>query len=200
MMANEYRNFAELEQSETRRDYRIRSRYRGTRTVVIAPHGGKIEPRTSEIADAIASDDLSFYSFEGTKSHGNGQLHIKSTHFDEPRCVNLVKASTRAISVHGCGGQKPVVCLGGRDSGALEVLRAALEEKRFVARIFCPGLEGREKRNICNRTMSGMGIQLELSESLRRSFFRALSKKGRRQKTRRFHDFVAAVRGSICKR
>ncbi len=200
-MADKYGNFADLRQSEKRdRDFRIRFRDRGARTLVIAPHGGGIERGTSEIADAIASGDLSFYSFEGIKSRrGNGNLHITSTHFNEPRCVNLAKASTRAISIHGRSGQKPVVCLGGRDSGAIKVLRAALEERGFVARISCPGMEGRRKSNICNRTKSGRGVQLELSEGLRRSFFRDLSKVGRRHKTRRFHDFVAAVREAFSK-
>jgi phage replication-related protein YjqB (UPF0714/DUF867 family) len=106
MMADKYRNFVELRQNEEPcRGFCICFRDRGARTLVLAPHGGKTEPGTSEIADAIASDDLSFYSFEGIKSRGNGQLHIKSPRFDEPQCVNLVKASTKAISIHGCSGQ-----------------------------------------------------------------------------------------------
>jgi phage replication-related protein YjqB (UPF0714/DUF867 family) len=51
---------------------------------VIAPHGGGIEPGTSELATAIAGDDFSLYLFEGLKSAGNGELHITSTNFDEP--------------------------------------------------------------------------------------------------------------------
>lgn len=200
-MTDKYNNFAELRQSEKPgRDFRIRLRNRGAGTLVIAPHGGAIEPGTSEIADAIANDDLSFYSFEGIKPRRNRQLHITSIHFDEPQCVDLVKASTRTISIHGETGQQRVVYLGGRDSRALKVLRAALEERGFAAKTHQSlRLQGRDGRNICNRCDSGMGIQLELSAGLRRSFFRGLSKKGRRRNTLRFHDFVTAVREGICK-
>jgi phage replication-related protein YjqB (UPF0714/DUF867 family) len=194
-VADKYRNFAELKQTETiGRDFRIRFRDRDTDTLVIAPHDGAIEPGTSEIADAIAGDDLSFYAFEGIKTRANRNLHITCVHFDEPRCVRLVEASQRTISIHGEASRQRVVYLGGRDLRTLKALAAALESKGFVAKAHqSPHLQGRHKQNICNRTATGMGVQLELSAGLRRSFFQGLSKQGRRHKTPRFHDFVAAV-------
>jgi poly-gamma-glutamate hydrolase-like protein len=71
-VADKYRNFAAL----------------------VAPHGGGIEPGTSELADAIAASDLSFYTFEGLKPSGNTDLHITSTRFDEPMCLTLLASST----------------------------------------------------------------------------------------------------------
>jgi len=176
----------------------VRFRKRGGTTVIIAPHGGGIEPGTSEIADAIAADDLSFYAFEGIKSRGNGHLHITSARFDEPLCVALVEASTGAISVHGEDSQHQAVFLGGRAGGTLKRLHASLEQRGFcVKRHQSLGLQGRDQANICNRARSGVGVQLELSKGLRRSFFQSLSKNGRRGKTQRFQEFVTAVREVI---
>ena len=39
------------------RDFRVRVRRSKSDTVIIAPHGGGIEPGTSEIAEAIAASD-----------------------------------------------------------------------------------------------------------------------------------------------
>jgi phage replication-related protein YjqB (UPF0714/DUF867 family) len=53
---------------------------------IIAPHGGKIEPGTSEIAAAIAGDDYSLYRFQGLRDRPREELHITSAKFDEPTC------------------------------------------------------------------------------------------------------------------
>lgn len=198
-MPDKYCSFSELAESEARgRDFRVRFRRRGGATVIIAVHGGGIEPGTSEIADAIAADDLSFYAFEGIKSRGNGQLHITSTRFDEPLCVALVGVSAGAISVHGEDGQRQVVFLGGRDKQTLNRLHASLQQRGFCVETHrSPRLQGLDQANICNRVRSGVGVQFELSKGLRRSFFQSLSKNGRRSKNQRFQEFVAAVRDVI---
>jgi phage replication-related protein YjqB (UPF0714/DUF867 family) len=47
---------------------------------VIAPHGGAIEPGTTEVAEAIAGDRFSFYTLEGVKTRDNKRLaHCKRT-------------------------------------------------------------------------------------------------------------------------
>ena len=107
------------------------SRAKRSAVVILAPHGGGIEPDTSEIGDAIAGDDLSFYAFEGIKRRHNGTLHITSSRFDEPRCMKLVEAATRAISVHGENSAKMVVFLGGRDTATIERLRVSLQRHGF---------------------------------------------------------------------
>jgi phage replication-related protein YjqB (UPF0714/DUF867 family) len=196
-MADKYGSFPELARNEKGgRDFRIHCRDRGSATVIVAPHGGGIEPGTSEIADAIAGDDLSFCAFVGMKSRGNRDLHITSTRFDEPRCVAIVSASEKAVSIHGAERLGSVVFLGGRDRDSVNHLRAALEERGFCARID-PRLLGQGKKNICNRGRSGVGLQLELSKALRCSFFESLTKSGRRKKTRRFWEFISVVRRVI---
>jgi phage replication-related protein YjqB (UPF0714/DUF867 family) len=168
---------------------------------VVAPHGGDIEHGTSEIADAIAGDDFSFYAFEGIKQSRNQDLHITSHRFDEPKCVNLVGASTTAIAIHGRKGEAKVVYLGGLDTRALKVLRATLLAGGFrVEKDDSPRLQGRDKKNICNRTKTGTGVQLEITRGLRRSFFQGLRRNGRRHRTERFREFVAAVREGFTER
>ena len=196
-MADKYGSFLGLARNEKEgRDFRIHCRDRGSATVIIAPDGGGIEPGTSEIADAIADDDLSFYAFVGIKSRGNRHLHITSTRFDEPRCVAIVSASEKAVSIHGEDSPGRVIFLGGRDRDHVSRLRAALEERGFCTEIH-QRLPGQGEKNICNRGRSGVGLQLELSEGLRRSFFESLSKSGRRKKTQRFWEFVSVVRRVI---
>src|SRR5918912_1062843 len=79
-MADKYPNFEVLSRNETSGiDFRILVRQAAAAFAIVAPHGGGIEPGTSEIADAIAAEEFSFYAFEGLKSSGNGVLHITST-------------------------------------------------------------------------------------------------------------------------
>jgi phage replication-related protein YjqB (UPF0714/DUF867 family) len=49
-MADKYASFQELERGERRGVYGVRSCLRRATIAVIAPHGGSIEPGTSEIA------------------------------------------------------------------------------------------------------------------------------------------------------
>jgi phage replication-related protein YjqB (UPF0714/DUF867 family) len=197
-MPDKYKSFSELDEKEKRDvDFCIRLQERIGTTAVIAPHGGGIEPGTSEIAEAIAGENLSFYSFEGIKSTGNRDLHITSTRFDEPQCVALVKASPRILSIHGEDSEQQVAFLGGRDTAMLKRLHDSLVGVGFVVETHKnPALQGTDEANICNRGR-GSGVQIELSNGLRSSFFPSLSRKGRLTKTQRFEQFVNAVRAVI---
>lgn len=197
-MADKYKSFAELAREETAgTDFLVRFRGRPDTVVVIAPHGGGIEPGTSEIADAIAGDDFSFYTFEGIKQTGNGDLHITSTRFDEPEGIALVTASPTVLSIHGEESAEEIVFVGGRDAACRERLRVSLTARGFDVRVHTnPDLQGSDPSNICNRGRRG-GTQLELSNGLRATFFQSLRRQGRQVKTERFHQFVAAVREAL---
>jgi phage replication-related protein YjqB (UPF0714/DUF867 family) len=96
----EYPNFEALSIAQTEnKDFVVRVAGRNSSTVIIAPHGGGIEPGTSEIAEAIAGPDLLFVDFAGIRSGGNAILHITSTNFDEPRCTALVEPADRVLAV-----------------------------------------------------------------------------------------------------
>jgi phage replication-related protein YjqB (UPF0714/DUF867 family) len=196
---DKYCHFAELNKHEKLgSDYQIRLRRCTSATVIIAPHGGKIEPGTSEIAEAIAGSEFSFYAFEGIKEGHNGELHITSTRFDETAAVHLVSTSAKAIAIHGENSQEEIAYLGGLDLSTLRDIERSLRLRGFAAMTHSKvNLQGRHPSNICNRTMNGSGVQLELSKGLRRSFFRSLSDAGRKTTTKSFWEFVAAVRGVI---
>ena len=84
----------------------------------MAPHGGRIEPATAEVAEAIAGMDYSFYSFNGLKADGNGVLHIESHLFDEPRALRAVEKADIIVTVHGQVDRKEeFVMVGGLDDG-----------------------------------------------------------------------------------
>ncbi len=167
-------------------------------TVIFAPHGGGIEPGTSEVATQIAGEDLSCATFEGRKPTGNSCLHITSTNFDEPRCLALVMASDNVLTIHGERSEKPAVFLGGRDAALGARVRAALEDSKYIVEVYKdPKLQGMALTNICNRGRKRAGVQLELSLGLRRLFFTSLNAEGRMKPTDELAKFVAAVRKGL---
>lgn len=198
-VADKYSTFGELKHTEGAETYRALVRDLGSRVAIVAPHGGGIEPGTSEVSRSIARDEFSLYLFEGMKMQGNADLHITSTRFDEPQCLQLLKGVEVAVTVHGEGGDREVVFLGGRHVVLVERLRAELEPYGFrVERHSSPWLQGTNPENICNRCASGLGVQLELSAGLRKTFFRSLSSAaGRAQTTERFAQFSEAVRAVL---
>jgi phage replication-related protein YjqB (UPF0714/DUF867 family) len=200
-MPDKYPDFATLAQHERSGvDYRVLVRRDAPALAIIAPHGGGIEPGTSEIADAIAGETSSFYAFEGLKERGNADLHITSTRFDEPMCLLLLGHSSVVVTLHGEESEDDGegVFLGGLDCDLGPAIGNELTRAGFdVRKHENPDLQGLDKRNICNRGTSGAGVQLELSHAVRRTLFESLTKKGRQHPTKRFDLFVKAVRRAV---
>jgi phage replication-related protein YjqB (UPF0714/DUF867 family) len=205
-VADKYSSFPEMLKHATENvDFRIRHEVRNSAAAIVAPHAGGIEPGTSELAEAIAGKDHSFYLFEGIRSSDNGDLHITSTRFREARCDNVTGSCSVVVTLHGKDDDSDVVFLGGKDDpAAVEAnrLRKAITDElvknSFAVSPSPAGIEGRESDNVCNRGSSGAGIQLELSLGLRASMFQNVDRRaGRRIRTQRFHDFVAAIRSAV---
>ena len=195
-----YQNYAELSETEIEdTDFRISAVKReGSSTVIVAPHGGAIEPGTSEVAKQVADNDLSLFIFEGIKPKSNKRLHITSTNFDEPRCIKLVQASDTVVAIHGEGSNELSVFIGGRDEELCVQLKAILERCGFSVKPHGnPDLHGVAAENICNRGRHGVGVQLELSSGLRQTFFQSLTPNGRKNPTDELFRFAAAVRESF---
>ncbi|MEH6507392.1 MAG: poly-gamma-glutamate hydrolase family protein [Sulfitobacter litoralis] len=190
-MADRYPDFATLAAAhEAGKDYQITVKDRGTPVVILAPHGGTIEPETAQIAQAVAADDLSFYLFEALHPGAHGDFHITSHRFDEPNALTLVARSVTSVAVHGRNNDgTDAVWLGGRAEGLRDAIGDALRDAGFAAELNT-ALPGVHPTNICNRTLSGAGVQLELSRSLRH----ALS-----EDTAMMDRFSAALRKAITK-
>ncbi|MFJ5271554.1 poly-gamma-glutamate hydrolase family protein [Streptomyces sp. NPDC088358] len=163
------------------------------RSTVIAPHGGGIEGGTSELCLATAGYhpvDLSptppagpvhdFWMFEGLMRSGNGDLHVTSTHCDDTIARSLCAGSLNVLSLHGCrpeqAGLEPgaaAVLVGGLNP----VFRQYLTEEFTAAGIRAVTASGGQEiagiapANICNRTLLGMGAQLEMTTALRAAMF-----------------------------
>jgi phage replication-related protein YjqB (UPF0714/DUF867 family) len=193
-MVDRYDCFAALAAQEIEGvHYRIRIAARRSPIAVFAPHGGLIEPGTSEATLAIAEEIFSFYCFESLTLRAKGDgLHITSTRFDEPQALQLVQDCDVAIGVHGRknGEDEASIWVGGLHEPLRDAIGAALMENGFRAKSVGAGhpLAGRDPGNICNRGRRGAGVQLELPRALRITF---ASEPGRR------NAFAAAVRKAL---
>ena len=195
-----YRNFAELSKKEREGiDFCISAvKRKGSNTAIVAPHGGAIEPGTSEVAREVANNDLSLAIFEGIKPKKNNRLHITSTNFDEPRCVELVQESDAVVAIHGEGSSQLAVFLGGRDNDLGAQLKTVLERHGYAVKTHGnPELQGLASTNICNRGRHSAGVQLELSFGLRLTFFQSLTTKGRKKPTHELVRFASAIRDGL---
>ena len=192
-----YACYADLAAKESEEwDYRVRCRKAASPYCIVAPHGGGIEPGTSEVADAVAGEDHSFYAFEGLKIRGNFALHVTSRGFDEPRGLALVERAHTVLAVHGCGGEEIAVYVGGLNAALRARLEASLRAAGFTAEPH-PKFPGTSPSNICNRCAGGAGVQMEITRGLRALMFRGLAGPFRRHPTEVFHRFVAAVRAAL---
>ncbi|MBF7084590.1 poly-gamma-glutamate hydrolase family protein [Desulfallas sp. Bu1-1] len=195
-VADKYRSFQELSQQEVLgRDYTILFSNEDSPVLIIAPHGGKIEPGTTELARAVAGDEWGFYSFYGIKIlNTHRELHITSTNFDEPIALSMVVSSTRTVAIHGCKEDSGKIYLGGLDAELKEYIRRVLVAGGFAVSEH-PKFPGTSRANICNRNRLGKGVQLEVAAGLRKLMFPGFPQRDRT--TRYFDEFVRAVRSGI---
>jgi len=193
-MPDQYDSFAALSARETEGEhYRIIVSARPSPIAIVAPHGGFIEPGTSEAATAIARETHSLYLFESLTMRARGDgLHITSTRFDEPRALRLLETSEIAIGVHGRrnGADEASIWVGGLHEELRDLICEGLLCAGFRAKVVGEGhpLAGRDPRNICNRGRLGTGVQMELPRALRTGFA---------NDARRREAFAEAVRAAI---
>lgn len=174
-----------------------------TSWAAVAIHGGGIEEGSGEVALAVGDGLMATYVFAGIRSRHNSELHVTSVDFDDPQCLAVVGGAENTISFHGYTGPADVAetALGGLDGDLERAVAAALTAGGFAVTSGSREISGTDPRNICNRNRRGAGVQLELSEALRRSFFPGgdLSRRSREsgRRTQRFQDYVQAVRSVV---
>jgi phage replication-related protein YjqB (UPF0714/DUF867 family) len=192
-----------------------------TQKIVMAIHGGGIEPGTSEIALATAgyhpatlatsNDGLGlhdFWLFEGLLSAGNGRLHVTASNYDEPIATELVQNARRCISLHGCSDTqaklsetqpKGIIQIGGLDLELRDIVLEELIAAGIPAEITTnPDLLGTQPTNIGNKTKIGGCVQLELGTSYRASLFEINTRPQRKNTTNaQFLLLVGALRKAM---
>lgn len=142
--------------------------------IVVAPHGGAIELRTSETANAIAGADHTQCQFKGKLPAGQNfpRLHVTSERWDTRECLILIGQRTHALSIHGTAKPDAVVYVGGRDTATGATLAAALRAKGFAVVQPAPAdIAGTSPENFVNKDADGAGVQLELTSDLRLELF-----------------------------
>lgn len=172
-MPDFYSNFRELQLHEQEgRDYSINVSRNWHQVLIIAPHGGKIEPYTSQIAKWIADEDFAWYSFEGIKDLDNPRLHITSHNFDEPTVLQALQEAHTVLTIHGLKNSiDEFLMIGGLDTTFGTGLRVALQHHGFIVRESEQEYRGERATNICNGGCTDRGVQLEISFALRKRIF-----------------------------
>ncbi|MCP6682985.1 poly-gamma-glutamate hydrolase family protein [Bacillus nakamurai] len=190
-----YRNFAELQATESETNYNIFAINHATPVLILAPHGGSIEGGTSELARKL-SNDYSTYLFESQKTPNGYDLHITSTHFDEPTALDLVARHKRVISLHGYSDSAEHIIVGGTDPARGQTLVDRLNAVGFSAELVGAGhrFAGASSANIANKCITGESLQIELSTGLRKSMFGKFSLNGRAgTETATFYKFAGLL-------
>jgi len=168
---------------------------------IFSPHGGGIEPGTSELVRAAGLQDFSWYLFEGIQTSDNWRLHITSHLFDEPRALAFIRRHRVAVAIHGESADNiEATYLGGRNSLAERLVRESLHATGFNVPHKTPRhLLGQEPNNICNRCATGEGIQLEITSKQRQQFFCGdlNTRPGRKLCTAAFVKYINAIRTAL---
>lgn len=145
---------------------------------VISIHAGGIEPGTSEITRKLSQlGNYQYFMFIGMRNNQsdckeNDELHITSNKFLDRTCLEIVGNSIVTISIHGCKDKESLTYVGGRNFIHRSFIKDELKSEGFIVpEKTKDGLDGLGPLNICNRNMRNMGVQLELSQGLRKQFF-----------------------------
>jgi phage replication-related protein YjqB (UPF0714/DUF867 family) len=155
--------------------------------IVLALHGGGIEGGTSEIALAVAGYHPATFAratdcfglhdlwiFEGLLGDDNSKLHVTSTHYDDPIALKLVQISKRCLSLHGLSdtAANGKIQIGGRDIELTSIVLEELTDSGIPAAISIDeDTNASNLDNICNKTTTHAGVQLEMGFTYRASLF-----------------------------
>ncbi len=169
---------------------------------IVAPHAGRIEPVTGELAVAIAGDDHRLYCFSGRDRNNNGRLHVTSTRFADPFLAEVLRGALAVVSVHGSRGPSVAITqIGGTNQLLSFGIHRSLANAGFSVTRARPPMAGRHPDNVTNRAPQG-GVQLEISRVLRDQlqFDRhAAAGEHGNECSCRFCDYVGALRDALAR-
>ena len=141
------------------------------KTTILAPHGGGIEPGTSELCLAVAGYHpanlpqippagvtYDYWMFEGVRDSGNAELHVTATGCDDGVAVSLCAGSLNALALHGFQPGPPgmseddqVVLVGGGNAILRGDLLEGLREAGFDAQGRRPARGAQRRRQVQHR-------------------------------------------------
>ncbi|MCO6334469.1 poly-gamma-glutamate hydrolase family protein [Staphylococcus epidermidis] len=171
---DKYQSMTQLEKETTEGvDWRKDTKNTGNQVLIVAPHGGSIEQGTTELTKALANKgNYDYYSFEGIRPKNNSELHVTSTHYDDPTLNQMIKNRTATISIHGASGSEEIIYLGGPRSDLRNAIEKQLVGRGFTVKVPPEYLGGQNNKNFINREDNNTGVQLELTTALRKAFFK----------------------------
>lgn len=201
-----YTSMTDLQQdTKEGQDWQIHTHDENNSTIIVAPHGGGIEPGTTEIARSIANKSSSgFYSFSGIRPSNNRQLHVTSTNYDEPKAQEMVQQSLRTVTIHKTKDSASDIYIGGRDDKLKHNIKETLQDKGFNVTIADKNISGNSVHNIANQNKNNAGVQIEISSSFVQRFFESgninrTSRENTNNWTATMDSFTSAVSNGISK-
>jgi len=178
--------------------------------LLIAPHGGGIEPGSSEILRAVVEiGGWAWYEFAGFLRKGNKDaLHISSTRFDEPTLKGMLPQAGFVVAFHGASeSAQPVVYVGGKwklgRQTFIESINAAFREDGIraidaIESVEAAHLRGLDDLNITNLGRRAEGVQLEFSRGARNLLFPPdSSREARGRRSAQLRPLVVSVHTAI---
>ena len=178
--------------------------------VLIAPHGGGIEPGSSEIMRAVVEiGGWAWYELAGFLRKGNKEaLHISSTDFDEPTLKSMLPQAGFVVAFHGASESgEPIVYIGGKwkqgRQTVTDSINAAFREHGIRATDAIDGgigahLWGLEDGNITNLGRRAEGIQLEFSRGARNLLFPPdSSREARGSRSGKLRPLAASINAAV---
>jgi phage replication-related protein YjqB (UPF0714/DUF867 family) len=178
--------------------------------LLIAPHGGGIEPGSSEIMRTVAeAGGWAWYEFAGFLRKGNKDiLHMASTDFDEPTLKSMLPQAGFVIAFHGASeSAEPIVYVGGKWELGRRTVMASMNGSfsehgiRSVDAIdgaSAEHLRGLDDLNIVNLGKRAEGIQLEFSRGARDLLFPPdSSREARGRRSAKLRPLAASIHAAI---
>ncbi len=164
---------------------------RNTGLLIMAPHGGEIEPPTDlqaeRLAEKLAGKAVSTWRCKAYHPRGGKaafeRWHITSTDISEASYPLLAKVAARkfeyAVSFHGMTDDR--ILIGGAAPTRLRVeirdaIRLAINDPKLPVDLAMPGDAngGKDPKNIVNRYTTA-GVQIEQSPRARREHWREIA-------------------------
>lgn len=172
------------------------------RCLLAAPHGGGIEPGTSELLRAVAElGNWAWYEFAGFLRKGNREnLYLASNQFDEPTLLGLLPKAGIVVTLHGSQEMSgPVVGIGGTWSTGRGALIPAINATTAAHGLRAEeSASGSDPKCLANRGRLGQGIQIELSRAARNLLFPPdCSREARGRRTPAFAALAKAIHTSL---